>query len=418
MLFAGILSSVTFLIAFSAAFFSVYGLSQTFPGMTWFVVVMGASLEAGKLVTASFLYRYWDKVHNAMRYYLMAAVAVLMVITSIGIYGMLSAGYMTDTIELRQTNAQVDQLEQEIDTLQKRKVEIDKQIASLPVENVRGRQKLISAFNVETQQLNQRLPKATDELRKLKTAQITQQAHTGPLVFIANVFGGDVDSATNYLIILIVMVFDPLAVVLTVGVNIVLADVKRQRLEDREAKRQERIDEMNAAREMAEREANHKIEMQRIAAAAVAAQHSATPDVAPHAITIEAVPAPAPEFEVPELSFEEPRFDAIMEPVIEVDAELTSDLSETPTIPEPPTHEEPDVTSPSEQQIVPSVELASVYDNASSLRAKIAEMTAVVNALNAKPHLTDDEHATLAIAEQGLVRYNTMLKKHHDHVAI
>ena len=86
-------------IAGSAAFFSVFGLSKLFAGATKEVIVMAGSLEFGKLISASFLYRYWDKVNKALRTYLLVGIITLVGITSAGIFGFLSNAYQGATIE-------------------------------------------------------------------------------------------------------------------------------------------------------------------------------------------------------------------------------------------------------------------------------------------------------------------------------
>ena len=77
----------------SAAFYSVFGLSKLFAGASTEVIIMAGSLEIAKLVTASLLYQYWDTINKALKYYLTLAVIILILITSMGIYGFLSAAY-------------------------------------------------------------------------------------------------------------------------------------------------------------------------------------------------------------------------------------------------------------------------------------------------------------------------------------
>ena len=77
----------------SAAFYSVFGLSKLFAGASTEVIIMAGSLEIAKLVTASLLYQYWDTINKALKYYLTLAVIILILITSMGIYGFLSSAY-------------------------------------------------------------------------------------------------------------------------------------------------------------------------------------------------------------------------------------------------------------------------------------------------------------------------------------
>ena len=222
MFFVVVLILSTLSIAGSAAFFSVYGLAQLFKGTFLSVIFMGSSLEAGKLVAVSFLYRYWNKVGWALKSYLFVAVLLLMVITSMGVYGFLSMGYQTDTLSLKNVSGQISLLRDEQKQLELRKQQIDEQISQLPTNMVKGRQKLMQTFNPELRVINKRLPEITKLMQALSTQEITTQAHVGPIIYIAKAFGKDVDDAASYIILLIIIVFDPLAVALTIGVNVAL----------------------------------------------------------------------------------------------------------------------------------------------------------------------------------------------------
>ena len=150
----------TLSIAGSAAFFSIYGLAQIFTGSFWPVVIMASSLEAGKLISASYVYRYWNKISILMRSYLIAAVLILMVITSAGIFGFLSAAYQQDILPLEQNKQQVVLLLHEKDEIQnlkserlERRKQIDNDIASLPNNYVKGRQRLMKSYGPELKQI-------------------------------------------------------------------------------------------------------------------------------------------------------------------------------------------------------------------------------------------------------------------------
>ena len=218
-------------IAGSAAFFSVYGLAFTFSGTFWSVVVMGSSLELGKLVAASYLYRYWDKTHRALKWYLMFGVAALMILTSTGIFGYLSSGYQTDVLPLKQAEEQVKVLEEEKTRLIARKTQIDNQIAQLPQNSVKGRTQLIKGFKDEQATVTARIGELDKEILENKTKLIQTQAHIGPITYIATAFGLDSDNATKYLIYLIIFAFDPMAVALTLAVNIA-QKIRREEMEE------------------------------------------------------------------------------------------------------------------------------------------------------------------------------------------
>jgi hypothetical protein len=106
MVFILLLVFSTLAVAGSAAFFSVYGLAQIFSASFIPVVIMGGALEAGKLVAASYLYRYWKETSFILKTYLFIAIFTLMVITSLGIFGFLTAAYQTDSIGLKQQREQ------------------------------------------------------------------------------------------------------------------------------------------------------------------------------------------------------------------------------------------------------------------------------------------------------------------------
>lgn len=232
MIFLVILILTTTAIAGAAAFFSVYGLAYTFSGTFWSVVFMGSSLEAGKLVAASFLYRYWKTTHLMLKSYLMLGVVALMILTSTGIFGYLSTGYQTDVLPLKQLQSQIELLEQEKVQKISRKQQIDTQIAQLPTENVRGRERLIRQFREEQKEVTSRVNSLDKEILDVKSQLIKTEAHIGPITFIAKAFNMPSDDATKYLILLIIFAFDPMAVALTLAVNNVI------QLREREADKQ------------------------------------------------------------------------------------------------------------------------------------------------------------------------------------
>ncbi len=223
-----VLVAAALLIAAAAAFFSVYGLAQVFAGAFVSVIIMGVALEVGKLVAASFLYRYWDNISKLLKAYLMAAVLVLMGITSMGISGYLTAAYQTDTVGLRDADAKLTSYTEELDGLVARKADMDKQISQLPTDYVAARQKLMNSFKSEYERINPRIEFLRAEIEPLRQQKIATEAKVGPIVFISKVIGSETDDAIFWLIVLIVIVFDPLAVALTIAANIAIADRKKK----------------------------------------------------------------------------------------------------------------------------------------------------------------------------------------------
>lgn len=229
MFFIILLMLSAFSIAGSAAYFSVYGLANTFHGTFWSVVIMGGSLEAGKLVAASYLYRFWTKTQFVLKSYLMVGTLALMILTSTGIFGYLSTGYQTDALPLKQIEQQVKLLDEEKARLIVRKQQIDTQIANLPSDFSKGRLKLMKGFQTEQEQTTSRISQLDKDLLELKTKVIQTEAHIGPITYIAKAFDLDTDDATKYLVYLIIFVFDPMAVALTLALNIALRERKKEK---------------------------------------------------------------------------------------------------------------------------------------------------------------------------------------------
>jgi len=231
MIFISVLILVTIAIASAAAYFSVYGMAQLFTGAIISVIIMGASIEAGKLVAASFLYRYWTKIGLALKAYLLTAILILMVITSMGIFGFLTAAYQKDTIPLAEMDQKITLLETERQELVARRDRIDKQVEGISANMVRSKERLATSFQTERNAIETRLGELTPELQHLKTEQINVKAKVGPIMLVAEVMGEDPNKAVFWFILILISVFDPLAVALTLSVNIAL----RIRKEDKEA---------------------------------------------------------------------------------------------------------------------------------------------------------------------------------------
>lgn len=281
MAFIIILIFATSAIASAAAFFSVYGLASTFSGTFWSVVVMGASLELGKLVAASYLYRYWEKTNKVLKWYLISGIAALMILTSTGIFGYLSAGYQTDALPLKQVEEKVKVLEVEKERLIARKTQIDTQIAQLPQNSIKGRTQLIKGFKDEQATVTTRIGELDKELLELKTNVIEAEAHVGPIAYIATAFGLNSDNATKYLIYIIIFAFDPMAIALTLATNNVLRLRKEEEAEDDRREHEERMRKMQSEHEerlMVERFAKEELGEAGVPPAAVTPIVESEPD--------------------------------------------------------------------------------------------------------------------------------------------
>jgi len=254
MMFIAILMLVTLSIAGSAAFFSVYGMAQIFSGSFLPVVIMMSSLEAGKLVAASYVYRYWNHISFTLKSYLLLAIFVLMVITSAGIFGFLSAAYQKDILPLAEMETKIQLLDEKIaqlesvreeDRIQLQRLQDDKakEIAALPANYASKKAQVAERYAQRIAKIEENVASYTiqirataDEKQAIKLSTLQQELKTGPIVFIAEAFGQEVNNATTWLIMIIIFAFDPLAVALTVGANIAMVERqthKRRREDDR-----------------------------------------------------------------------------------------------------------------------------------------------------------------------------------------
>lgn len=209
-------------LASCAAYFSIYGLANIFAATFWPVVIMGSALEIGKLIAASFVYRHWNDITFLLKSYLIIAILILMLITSMGIFGFLSSGYQTDSLPLKQMEEQMILLEKEEQRIDARIIQIDEDIGRISANYITKRMELIEKYKPERESIGRRQKELSKEKYELSSNTIEQKAHTGPIVYIAESLGRPIDDAIKYMIYLIMFVFDPLAVVLTIAANIIL----------------------------------------------------------------------------------------------------------------------------------------------------------------------------------------------------
>ena len=239
----------------SAAFYSVFGLSKLFAGASTEVIIMAGSLEVAKLVTASLLYQYWDTINKVLKYYLTLAVVILILITSMGIYGFLSSAYQETFNELTYVENEKKFLNQKIEFYQQDVTRYEKELqqtldnitslsearsVSIQVKDtsvVGGVRNTISTVDLRAAQNRLRIEEdkrkdvnlkrdiAVDSLRtyQRQILELDNNAEVagelGPLKYIAGLTGYPMDKIINVLLLIIIFVFDPLAVSLVVAAN-------------------------------------------------------------------------------------------------------------------------------------------------------------------------------------------------------
>ena len=219
------------LIAGSAAAFSVYGLAKLFSGAFLSVVVMAGSLELGKLVTASFLYRYWKVINWFQKVYMTIATIVLVFITSAGIFGYLSNAYQGATLEFEKQSTELLTIEERIDQLDEDKVflkeELEQAISELPDNYITAKRKLREEYNPQITQLNQELLEYKTRRADLEIGLVSTGVDVGPAIYLARTFGTDIDTVVKFFIFILIFVFDPLAVMLVIAYNQTLMERKK-----------------------------------------------------------------------------------------------------------------------------------------------------------------------------------------------
>jgi len=242
-------------VSISAAFYSVSGLSKLFAGASYEVTVMAGSLEVAKLVIASLLYRYWSTLNKYLRTYLVIAAVVLVLITSMGIYGFLSAAYQDTYRGLEIKNNQTEFLTQKKSFYEKDVIRYDKELErisnnistlsdtrsqsiqirdtsvvggirqSISTSGLRIAQKRIEVEEENRKAVQVKREKASDSLQKyqLQILDLDNNSEVagelGPLQYISGLTGAPMDKIINILLLVIIFVFDPLAISLVVAAN-------------------------------------------------------------------------------------------------------------------------------------------------------------------------------------------------------
>jgi len=226
--FSTLIGISALLVAGSAAFFSVFGLSRLFSGAFFSVIIMAGSLEFAKLVAASFLYRYWNDINRILKVYLMIGVGTLVLITSAGIFGYLSNAYQGATIGFEKQSTLLLSLEERLEQLEEDKVflkeELEEQVSDLPENYRTARRKLREDYNPQIQQVNQDILNLKTEISDLEIQLVETGVDVGPAIYLAKSFNTDVDSVVKFFIFILIFVFDPLALSMVLAWNISLKE--------------------------------------------------------------------------------------------------------------------------------------------------------------------------------------------------
>ncbi len=232
------------------AYYSILGLAALFAGAYWAVITMGVTLEIAKLVTVSWLYRNWnlDLLPQSIRAYLLSSVLMLMFITSIGIFGFLSKAHLDTAAPNTGNRLLVKNIERQIDSEKKaitgaQKIidqldtALDKVIDKDADKGLIERQKQTTERNRVNNIIANSSKKITDlSNQKLKydKDQLAIDKEVGPFKYVAEILFGDADDgnldrAVRFIIICLILVFDPLAVLMLVAVNVSIKEYQRNK---------------------------------------------------------------------------------------------------------------------------------------------------------------------------------------------
>jgi len=242
-------------VSLSAAFYSVTGLSKLFAGASFQVLIMASSLEIAKLVIASLLYQYWGELNKILRTYLSVAAFVLVLITSAGIYGFLSSAYQETAATAGIIDKEIELLELKKNRFEENrtyylseKEELDRSISDLRkglANNViqykdketgeiitttssstrRALQKELDQAVVSRDNISQKLEVVTDSITSLEIQVLNVESNSevaselGPLKYISELTDTPMSKVVNILMLVIIFVFDPLAISLVIAAN-------------------------------------------------------------------------------------------------------------------------------------------------------------------------------------------------------
>jgi hypothetical protein len=230
MFFAILVLCSAFLIEVIGTFISVIGLSDLF-ARNPIIMTLAVALDLGKVVTVSFLYKHWKKINFLMKSYMTLAAIVLMTITSTGAFGYLS-GQFQHSIETTNKNAILLQsLKAQQAQLESRKEQIDAQIAKIPPNYITGRRLIMQQYKPATDRIDAQLAKLSAEIPKLEIANVSQNTTVGPIIYVAQAFNTDPEHAVKYVILIIIFVFDPLAISLILAGNFLIEQRQKKQLD-------------------------------------------------------------------------------------------------------------------------------------------------------------------------------------------
>ena len=252
MIFAAILLGTALAISGIAGYFSIMGLTYIFSASPTPILIMGAALEVGKLVTASYVYRQWNKINTLMKTYFITSVVVLSLLTSMGIFGFLSKAHSDQNLvsgdvlaKISIYDEKIQTAKENIDANRKALKQMDEAVDQVMARSSdeKGAERAVAIRRAQQKerirlqseiQTEQKIVAAISEDRAPIAAELRKvEAEVGPIKYIAAFVYGATDisileRAVSWMILLIIGVFDPLAILLVIGANSMLQNEKKR----------------------------------------------------------------------------------------------------------------------------------------------------------------------------------------------
>ncbi len=199
------------------AYFSIVGIGALFSGAALAVCLMAGALEFSKFTLAAYLHQTWKDLHRVYRTYLVFAVVVLSVITSMGIFGFLSDAYQSSSTVYEAENIKLENIKNEQHLITNELNRLNRSVEEIPITRVTRRLKARAELEPTILELNKKFNDNEKIIASANLKILEVKKKVGPLIYIAKSLNADIDSVVKYLILIFVSVFDPLAICLVIA---------------------------------------------------------------------------------------------------------------------------------------------------------------------------------------------------------
>jgi hypothetical protein len=218
----------TISVATLAAIFSIVGLGALFSGAVMAVFAMAGSLEFSKFVLAAYLHQRWNDLNKVFRGYLVFAIVVLSLITSMGVFGFLSDAYQSASTSLEAENVKLQTEKNKQNSITNELMRINKAIDEIPITRISKKMRARQEAEPLIRDLNSKYDAIEKTISEMNLKVIEIKKKVGPLIYISRTFNADIDTVVKYLILVFVLVFDPLAICLVIATTQALESRKHK----------------------------------------------------------------------------------------------------------------------------------------------------------------------------------------------